>query len=232
VAGYAGLDFMRIDNEHAWRQDASAEHLMRAAAIADVVPIHRIDRDNPYLVRKALEIGAGGILVPDVTSPEDAQAVVRAAKFPPRGTRGLSNQCFSGGWGSRDVADWVQWSDTEPMIGVMIENVKTMDCIDQILAVDGIDFVLFGPADYSMSLGLRRTVKTHKDVEAALKRTIAAAKKVGKHVMLGVGGDPAEIARYQAMGVTMLELPADLAVLRAGWANLCTGIHQAASSKG
>jgi 4-hydroxy-2-oxoheptanedioate aldolase len=231
VAGCAGLDFMRIDNEHAWRQDSSAEHLMRAAALSDVVPIHRVDRENPYLIRKSLEIGAGGIVVPDVSSPEDARAVVRASKFPPRGMRGLSGQCFSAGWGSADVAEWIEWSDTEPMIGVMIENVEAMKCVDEILTVDGVDFALFGPADYSMSLGLRRSVKTHKDVEAGLKKTIAAARKVGKHVMLGVGSDQSQISRYMDMGVTMLELASDVAVLRSAWSRAREAIYQAPSSK-
>ncbi len=147
AAGLAGLDFMRIDNEHAWRQDSSAEHLIRAAVSADVMPIMRVDRDNPYLVRKALEIGAGGVIVPDVNSP--AEEVVKAAKFPPRGIRGYSSNCWSAGWGTAGGADWVKWSNTEPIIGVMIESVGAMDCVEEILAVDGLDFVLFGPGIHS-----------------------------------------------------------------------------------
>jgi len=226
LAGYAGLDFMRLDNEHAWRQDESAEHMMRAAAIGDIVALHRVDRDNPYLIRKALEIGAGGIIVPDVHSLEHAKAIVQAAKFPPRGTRGIGTQCFSAKWGTVDIAKWVESSDLEPMIGVMIESVKAVECVDDILAVDGVDFALFGPADYAMSLGLRCPDKNHHSVQDALARTVAAARKVGKYVMFGVGADPDEIARYVEMGVTMLELPADMAVLRAGWGNACEAIRQ------
>lgn len=226
LAGYAGLDFMRLDNEHAWRQDESAEHMMRAAVIGDIVALHRVDRDNPYLIRKALEIGAGGIIIPDVDSPAHARAIVQAAKFPPRGTRGIGTQCFSAKWGTADAGQWVEWSDLEPMIGVMIESVKAIECVDDILAVDGVDFALFGPADYSMSLGLRQPDKNHPAVQEALAKTIAAARKLGKHVMFGVGADPDEIGRYVEMGVTMLELPADMAVLRAGWGNACDAIRQ------
>ena len=217
AAGYGGLDFVRIDNEHAWRQDASAEHLMRAAALAEVAAIMRVDRENPFLIRKALEIGASGILVPDVCTPEEAVSVVRASKFPPRGTRGYSGNCFSGGWGSMAGAPWVQWSNTEPMIGVMIENKKAMECIDEILAVEGLDFVLFGPADYSMSLGLNEPSRNHEDVQSALKKTIAAAKKCGKYVMYNPGVNPEEIKKYVDMGVTMLELSNDLSIIRSVW---------------
>ena len=217
VAGHVGLDFMRIDNEHAWRQDSSVEHLLRAAHCAGIVPIIRVDKDNPYLIRKALETGAGGIIVPDVHTPEQAAAVVMASKFPPRGTRGYSGNCWSAGWGTAAGREWVEWSDTEPMIGVMIENHEAMLCIDEILATDGLDFVLFGPADFSMSLGWRQPAKESDEIQEALKRTIKAAKKAGKHVMLGVGAGENDINKYREMGVTMFELASDLKILANVW---------------
>ena len=225
VAGLAGLDFIRIDNEHAWRQDSSAENLIRAAVIAGVVPIMRVDRDNPYLVRKALEIGAGGIIVPDVSTPEQAEDVVKAAKFPPRGIRGYSGNCWSGGWGAKAGSEWVKWSDSEPLVGIMVENVKAMECIDQIVSVDGVDFVLFGPADYSMSLGLGRPVKNDERVQSALRATIEAAGKVGKYVMINPGTDPEQIRKYVDLGVTMLELSNDLGILRSVWEKTSKIVH-------
>jgi len=217
AAAYAGLDFMRIDTEHTWRQDASAEHLMRAALLAGIMPIIRVDRDSPALIRKALEIGAGGIIVPDVHSPEDAESVVRAAKFPPRGSRGYSGNVWSAGWGTSAGSEWIEWSDAEPLIGAMIENHEAMQCIDQILATQGLDFVLFGPADYAMSLGWRRTAKDSPEVQAAIQRTVEAAARSGKHVMLGVSGAQDELLRYQEMGITIFEFPNDLKVLGDAW---------------
>jgi len=217
VAGYAGLDFMRIDNEHAWRQDASVEHLIRAAHCAGIVPIMRVDRENPYLIRKALETGAGGVIVPDVHTPEEAKAVVSASKFPPRGIRGYSGNCWSAGWGTAAGKDWVEWSDSEPMIGIMIENHRAMNCIDEILAVEGLDFVLFGPADYAMSLGWRQPAKDSDEIQGALRRTIEAAKKAGKHVMLGVGVGQSEVSKYRDMGITMFEFASDVKVLATVW---------------
>jgi 4-hydroxy-2-oxoheptanedioate aldolase len=217
VAGHAGLDFIRVDNEHAWRQDRSAEELMRAAELVGVEVIMRVDRDNPYLIRKALEIGAGGVVVPDIASVAEAEAVVSAAKFPPRGRRGYSGNCRSGGWGSRAGAEWIEWSDREPMIGVMIENTQAVGCVEEILAVEHLDFALFGPADYSMALGLRRPAKSDERVQEALRLTVAAAKRSGKYVMFGVGTALEEIVRYKNMGVTMLEIGNDLGILHASW---------------
>jgi len=173
---------LRIDTEHCWRQDEALENLIRAALMGDVVPIVRIDRDNPYLARKVLEIGAGGIIAPDICSVEDAEAVVQSTKFPPRGIRGYSGNCWSGSWGDQTGAEWVKWSDSEPMIGIMIENVAAMENIGHIMAVDGIDFALFGAADFPMSLGLGGPKASDERVQKATQDTVAAARKSGKHV--------------------------------------------------
>jgi 4-hydroxy-2-oxoheptanedioate aldolase len=223
VAGQAGLDFIRIDTEHSWRRDDALEHLVRAALLGGVVPIVRIDRDDPYLVRKALEIGAGGIIVPDICTVEEAEAVVSAAKFAPRGSRGYSGMCLSAGWGAKAGPEWVAWSDSEPMIGIMIENIVAMDHIEEIMAVDGIDFALFGPADFSMSLGLGEPKTNDERVQSAIRQTIAAAHKAGKHISLGVGMDPDSIKKYADLGIDMLELGSDLGAVSAAWKSAVAG---------
>lgn len=219
AAGYAGMDFLRLDTEHSWRRDDSLENMIRGAVITDVVPIVRVDRGDPYIIRKALEIGAGGIIVPDVHTVEHAQSVVEASKFPPRGIRGYALLCQSGEWGNRPGDEWKTWGDTEPMIGIMIENCQAMDCIDEILAVGGIDFALFGPADYSISLGLDGPNPTHPKVQEGLEKTIAAAKKAGKHVMYVVGTGDDEAQRCAGLGVTMFEFASDVVIFRTTLAN-------------
>jgi len=214
AAGYSGIDFIRIDTEHAWRRDESLEHMIRAAIISDVVPIVRIDRDDPYLARKALEVGAGGIVVPHVRSVADAKAVVAAAKFPPRGTRGMGSLCISGEWGRRARDEWIAWSDAEPMIGVMIESADAIPVLDGIMGVDGLDFVLFGPSDFGMSLGTNDAAEIKARTEDALTRTCAAARAAGKHVMFGVGMNDVEIEARIKQGVTMLELSHDVVIVR------------------
>jgi 4-hydroxy-2-oxoheptanedioate aldolase len=217
AAVLAGLDYIRIDTEHAWRKDDALEHLIRAAAMGGVVPIVRVDGDDPYLVRKALEIGAGGIVVPNICSVAQAESVVEAAKFPPLGKRGLSRNCWSAGWGSISGDEWVDWSNHEPMIGIMIENVAAMPSIDDIAGVEGIDFILFGPADYSMSLGLDAPDSSDERVQDAITATAAAVRAKEKHFSLGVGNDPANIEKHMRLGVDMLELGNDLGIVRSGW---------------
>jgi 4-hydroxy-2-oxoheptanedioate aldolase len=218
VAASAGLDYVRIDTEHAFRRDDMLEQLVRAANMGNIVPIVRIDKGDPYLARKVLEIGAGGIIVPDICTPTEAQAVVQAAKFPPAGGRGYSSMCWSADWGAKAGEEWVLWSNREPMIGIMIESVAAMDALEDILAVDGIDFLLFGPADFSMSLGLGAPRPQDARVLSAIKDTVRAAHKAGKFVSLGVGTNQANIKKHLKLGIDMLEFGNDLGIIRAAWA--------------
>jgi 2-dehydro-3-deoxyglucarate aldolase len=107
----------------------------------------------------------------------------------------------------------------------MIETPDAVESVDEIMAVDGLDFVLFGPADYAMSFGWRRTAKESPEIQDALRRTIEAARKVGKHVQLGVGIADGDVQRYREMGVTMLELACDLAVLRGAWGRAARSVR-------
>jgi len=226
VAGYSGLDFVRIDNEHSWRRDESMEHMIRAAYLAEITPILRIDKGDPYIIRKALEVGAGGVIVPDITTKEEAEEVVRAAKFPPRGTRGYSSLCFSGQWGKRGGEDWADWSDNETLVGIMIENEEVMSKLDAILSLAGLDFALFGPSDYSMSLGLRAPQKNHPKVQDALNKTIEVASKYNKPVAIGVGQPWGEEAKkYIDLGCRMIEIGHDVVVLRSIWKDLSATIR-------
>ena len=153
VAGYSGLDFVRIDTEFSWRRDDVLEHMVRAAVIAEITPMIRVEKGDPYLISKELQIGAGAILVSDVAGVQEAVDVVKSAKFSPTGTRGMSGFSFSGGWGTRNVSDWIEWSNNEILVGVMIENTTIIEHIDAVYAIEGLDFGFFGPADFSMSLG-------------------------------------------------------------------------------
>jgi 4-hydroxy-2-oxoheptanedioate aldolase len=217
LAGFCGLDFCRIDNEHAWRQDFTTEDMVRGALYADIVPLLRIDKDNPFLVRKALEAGAGGVIVPHVISRTEAEEIVKAAKFPPLGKRGYGGICLSGQWGANAGPDWMEWSNNETMVIPMVEDVATMPHIDGILSVEGVDGVFFGPADFSVSAGVALQTK-HEKVMDALRKTVDCAKKHGKFVIFGAGYPYWEEAKkVRDMGVQCVEIGHDLSILGTIW---------------
>ena len=217
LAGFCGLDFCRIDNEHAWRQDESAENLLRGAFCADIVPLHRIDKDNPYLVRKALEAGAGGVIVPHVNNRKEAEAIVEAAKFPPIGKRGYGGLCFSGQWGANAGVEWMEWSNNETLVIPMIEDGHAIPNIEDMMAADGVDGAFFGPADFSISAGVPLQTG-HDKVMDALKRTVDAAQKNGKFVIFGVKYPYWETAeKAKEIGVQAIEIGHDVSILGTIW---------------
>lgn len=217
LAGFCGLDFCRIDNEHAWRQDESTENVLRGAFCADIVPLLRIDKDDPYLVRKGLEAGAGGVIVPHINSRKEVEAIVEAAKFPPMGKRGYGGLCFSGFWGADAGVDWMEWSNQETLVIPMIEDIHAIPNLDDIMSAEGLDGVFFGPADFSISAGVPLQTG-HEKVMDGLKRTIDAAKKHDKFVIFGAGYPWWEkAAEIKAMGINAIEIGHDLTILAAVW---------------
>ncbi len=227
LAGYCGLDFCRIDNEHNWRQDSILEHMMRAGIVGDVVTLARIDKGNPYLIRKVLEIGAGGIIIPDIKDSDEVKSIVKAAKFSPYGDRGYSGLCLSGGYGTKAGKEWIEWSNKETLVGVMIEEPEAVKNINSIMSVEGLDFVLFGPSDYSLSIGLPAPEKNNPNVQDAIKQTIEVANKYGKYVMIGVGYPWEEEAqKYIEMGCKMIEIGHDYSILNKIWKNILQKIKE------
>ncbi len=227
IAGYSGLDFVRIDTEYSWRRDDALEHMVRAAVIAEVTPMIRVEKGDPYLISKALQIGACAILVSDVNSVQEAKDVVKAAKFPPKGGRGMSGFSFSGGWGAKSGPDWIDWSNTEILVGVMIENREIIEQIDGVFAIEGLDYCLFGPADYSMSIGLGSPQKDHPEVQDAIQKTVEAATNHNKAVAIGIGQPwGTEAKKYFEMGCRILEIGHELGLLKSIWTSAASEIKK------
>lgn len=218
LAGYCGMDFCRIDNEHAWRQDSALENMIRASHVSDIAVVTRVDRDNPYLIRKALELGSHAVLVPQIENQHEVDDVVRAAKFPPIGTRGFGNLNQSGLYGTVDAREWIEWSNTEPLIGVMIETKAALDEVDSIFSRPGLDYVLIGAADLSINLGLPKPEPKNPAIQKAVARIVGSARKHGKWTMIGVGAPWVENAEhYLELGVDMIEIGHDFTILKQIW---------------
>lgn len=122
--------------------------------------------------------------------------------------------------------DWVEWCDQELMVGVMIENEQVVSQVEKIMAIEGLDYCLFGPADYSMSIGLRSSQKDHPKVQEAIKRTVGAAVKHKKAVAIGIG-EPyeAEAKKYIDMGLRIIEVGHELGILRSVYKKAGAGIR-------
>ncbi|MBT8346199.1 MAG: hypothetical protein KJO28_07830 [Desulfofustis sp.] len=217
LAGFCGLDFCRIDNEHAWRQDQSTEDVLRGGLLGGLVPLLRVDRDNPYLIRKALEAGAGGVIIPHAKGKADVQRMVEAAKFHPLGKRGYGGLCLSGKWGVDAGEEWMDWSNREQLVIPMVEDVGALEEIDEIMATKGVDGIFFGPADFSISAGVPLKI-WHEKVVGAVKTIVETADKYGKFVIYPIGFPQWEqVERVKELGVHAVELGHDVSILKSVW---------------
>src|ERR1700722_19025388 len=149
IIGKLGYDWAFIDTEHSPMDVADVQVLLQAMSSSSTVPIVRVAWNDMVMIKKALDIGAYGIIVPWVNSGEEALRAVQAVKYPPQGLRG---------WGPRRAAmddpDYAKAANDEILVCVQIETQQAVDHIDEILSVPGIDAVMIGPNDLSLSLGV------------------------------------------------------------------------------
>ena len=166
MLGYAGYDFVILDLEHASPNPETLENLIRAAECCGVSPLVRVPGAQPDAILRVLDAGAQGIVVPHVCCAEEARIAVRASRFHPLGTRGISGGRTTG-FGTLSLPDYMALANAEILVAVMIEDRAGVEAIDEIAAVEGIDLVIEGAIDLSQSYGVPGQPQ-HTDVLAAL----------------------------------------------------------------
>ncbi len=181
MAGYIGFDYVYIDTQHVpIGSDLELENLIRAADVSGIVPVVRVKENEEYFIRCALESGAKGIVIPRVSSKEEAQKAVQACRFPLAGKRHGNPHVRSAKWGCGDF-DWdsfVKLSNEEVMVIPLVEDKEGIDNLDEILSVEGIDALSFGPTDYALSLGLNLNYDYDNPIiDEAFQKCLAAAKE-------------------------------------------------------
>jgi 2-keto-3-deoxy-L-rhamnonate aldolase RhmA len=147
------------------------------------VPMIRVRENDTLVIRQALDMGAMGVIVPLVSTAEEARKAVSAAKYPPQGERGF---CFSrmNNYGD-NFSEYLQTANDDIAVVVMIESKEAIANIDDILAVDGVDGVFIGPYDLSGSYGIPGQT-SHKLVQDGCTRVLEACKSAGKAAGLHV----------------------------------------------
>jgi len=212
----AGLDFIWIDLEHTLVNPERVAETIQRARLAGVTPIVRIPELRPGHIRSLLDNGAQGIILPFV---EDARAVdelVSWCRFHPRGKRGVGSPLLANDYANVTLAEHVGQADAEILIAVQVESLAAVERIDEICAVDGLDVVILGLADLSISCGVPGDVM-HAVVVEAGERVLAAAARHG--VAGGVAGfysrtsaEP-RLSAWVTRGARFLQLFGDLRLL-------------------
>jgi 2-keto-3-deoxy-L-rhamnonate aldolase RhmA len=151
IAAMLGLDWVVIDTEHGHLDYREVVDHLRATRGSTTTPIVRISEITPGIIKRMLDLGAQGIIAPQVMNAADVENAVRYAKYPPIGIRGVGGERATH-WG-RGLKSDTAIADRETMVIPLLETVSAGQHLDAILKVPGIDAVFFGPADYSASSG-------------------------------------------------------------------------------
>lgn len=176
LVAQADFDFVVIDLEHSPLSLESAYRIIGTALPQGVSPLVRVPGLDAGVVKRVLDAGAEGIVVPHVDTAEQAAAAVGAARFPPLGARGVGSTSRAGGWGASSREDYLHFGNEQVVVIAQIESAVGVRNAGAIAATAGVDALLVGPADLSVSVGRAETDPT---VVALIGQAVAAARAAG-----------------------------------------------------
>lgn len=205
--GASGLDWVLLDLQHGTGGWDEAVGLIQAIELGGSSAVVRVGWSDPVLIMRALDLGAAGVVVPMVSTPEQAAAAANAMRYPP-----LGNRSYGPARNPYDPADQV------PPVTclVMIETVLALENVDAIISTPGVDGAFVGPMDMGLALGLGRdTTGEHPDLIAATQTVIDTCVKYGK-IPAGVSTSHANAEHLLEMGMQMLTLGSDAGYIAAG----------------
>ncbi len=207
AAGIGGFDYVILDTEHGPVTIQDQQNNIRAAEARGTVPIIRLKDCNENTISKALDIGAYGIQVPQINTAEEAEKVVKCAKFYPYGMRGVCRFVRSADYSDMGRYDYFE-SSKDILIILQLEGINAIKNLDEILEVDGIDILFIGPYDLSQSLGIPGQV-TNPIVVDAMKEIVKKAKAKGK--VVGTFTDTVDdLNMWRNMGLQYLSYSVDV----------------------
>ncbi|HEY3841225.1 MAG TPA: aldolase/citrate lyase family protein, partial [Bryobacteraceae bacterium] len=162
----AGFQWAFIDTEHGGFDLETVQDICRVSNLIGFVPVVRVADLQYPLVSRALDVGAGGIIFPRVESPEILEKAVSWTKFPPVGIRGYGLTAVNTDYEPLSIAQVMEHSNANTLVCFQIETKKALEAREELLSVPGIDAVMIGPADLSISLGVPGDFQHPKMVEA------------------------------------------------------------------
>ncbi|KAK7179723.1 hypothetical protein DPSP01_001352 [Paraphaeosphaeria sporulosa] len=219
ILARAGVDWVLVDCEHGNIDDAAMHDAVPAIAACGVSPIVRLPDMQGWMIKRALDAGAHGILIPLLRTADEAKAIVSAAKFPPLGRRGLGSPFAMERFNPvPTMTEYLQQANESLLTMVQIETQEALDNIDEIAAVPGIDLLFVGPFDLGNNIGhpiLNGVMKP--ELEQAVDKVLEATHKAGKKC--GFFASSAEQAKkYADKGFDMVSAALDTTLLQASLA--------------
>ncbi len=184
IMAKAGFDWLVVDLEHSVITIREAEELIRVIELCGIPPLVRLSANDPVQIKRVMDAGAHGVVVPMVTTRDEAEQAVAAVKYPPVGNRGVG-LARAQGYGVR-FEEYRAWLEQYSVVVALVEHIKAVENRDDILRVEGLDGFIIGPYDISGSLGVPGEFEHPPMIEALkeIQRVAGNHKAVaGYHVV-------------------------------------------------
>jgi len=199
----AGFQWAFVDTEHGGFDLETVQDICRVSNLIGFLPVVRVPDLQYPLVSRALDCGAGGIIFPRVESPEMLEKAVSWTKFPPLGIRGYGLTNLNTNYETHSIRDVMEHLNANTLVSFQIETKKALEAREELCSVPGIDAVMIGPADLSISLGIPGQF-THPDYLSCVDRVLAACRRHGKFPGMGGMYTPELLERHIGMGVQLI----------------------------
>ena len=196
-------DFFWIDLEHTPQSLESLQaHFIAARAVATPALV-RVPGSDHKIIKRVLDTGAHGIIVPQVSSRDEAEYVVSSCRYPPEGSRGFGPRRAMD-YGRIDVPTYFRHAREDVFVSVQIENVTAFHALDDIVTVPGLDSVVIGPYDLSVSMGKPGELED-PEVAQAFQTIVDRAREHGRFVGMGMPADEECALRAARIGVNWVQ---------------------------
>jgi 2-dehydro-3-deoxyglucarate aldolase len=211
IMANAGFDWLAIDLEHSVITIREAEELIRVIELSNVVPLVRLTSNNSDLIKRVMDAGAHGIIVPMVNSALDAEMAVQSIKYPPAGRRGVG-LARAQRYGA-DFEAYKKWQVNGSIVIVQIEHIDAVNNFRDILSVPGVDGFIVGPYDLTSSMGIPGEFSNSKYLEV-MERIGKIAKDMnvagGVHI---IEPDPKQLKQRVSEGYKFIAYSLDIRML-------------------
>jgi len=214
LASLVGFDFIWMDLEHHATSVETAGGLMRAARVGSADIMARPAKGEFMRLGRLLEAGAHGILYPRCDDAAEAREVVRWTKFAPLGTRGFDGGNPDTPYCRMNLTDYIREANDETWIVIQIEDPRALEHVDEIAAVEGVDVLMLGPADFSILSGIPGQFD-HPLIDEALRKIAQAADRHGK-AWGTTAGSPARVRELIDRGALWTTCGCDLIWVKNG----------------
>lgn len=205
--GYCGLDYVIIDSEHSPIDTEGAINMIRSAKLHGLTPVVRAKDGSRPAILKMLDLGAEGLIIPNIHTVDEVRSAVDFAKYTPVGRRGFA-QGRRAGYGFEDYAadidNYLRVSNEQTMLLPMCETADMLEHIEEAAALDGVDGIFVGPYDLSLDMGIPGRFD-RPEFQAALRRIEAACRSAGKYSFIFSNSPETAVAHlklgYQAPAI-------------------------------